>query len=741
MTDKQKELLELLREVDKICRDHQLRYVMAGGSMIGVLRNRGFVPWDDDIDIYMPQEDWAKFVEICKTEAPEGHIPMDMQIDREYSNSFPRYGVSEGCVIHRHQFLSRDVAAEIIDVLTLDPIPDSDKLYEKQYRENMMLYSELTNLTSVYGDRYEVPITRYVWQSIKLKVFGRDKTYGDLEKKMFAWKEEDCKRMAMRWGGCPFLFDKDMFFPTKDMPFEDMMVMVPARMSDYLIWHYGDEWAYVPPHGERESHDTVEPPNVSYQDFRAEYSAQVPIGKIRRHAFFRKAFQLLGAKKAHKADEKRKTILAKAVGLDLHARLAALEEPLEDYVKDRRYEELSALFAPYFSKQLSADFVGREDFANIYPFYHPILIPVEDSVFFAGLMTLLYTERVRWVDRLLKIYAVQKGSHPQAALLRDTVNRYRTASNDLEQGRWKIAYEAIEALAEEWPQNPSFDKYLLKLYYELWQGEGEIPARYNQTTPDAPAKGSMEEREAIVSKSYALLPKDLENPWKERFIGKLTDLLNRMPGDGYVEKYQADLLLSQGKTEEAIALYKQAVSDTNNGITWLEASDILREIDLGSPTQVLSFEERRLKKALYPEKLLPLYLKYKAQRAEHDGKGIPAFTKEEEELLLHYPEDNKEERAFALSLLGDICIPQGRTTEGFGYYLEAYPSLPAGDIKENIASSILRDLYRGEKRFRAIAARTDTVDFLDGWLDKYGDLADIQALAHSLIGTGKEKIC
>ena len=51
MTEKQELLLQLFREVDAICKKHNLRYVMAGGTLIGVLRNEGFIPWDDDIDI------------------------------------------------------------------------------------------------------------------------------------------------------------------------------------------------------------------------------------------------------------------------------------------------------------------------------------------------------------------------------------------------------------------------------------------------------------------------------------------------------------------------------------------------------------------------------------------------------------------------------------------------------------------------------------------------------------------
>ena len=58
MTEKQEHLLQLFRELDEICKKNNLRYVMAGGTAIGVVRNEGFIPWDDDVDIYMPRDDW-----------------------------------------------------------------------------------------------------------------------------------------------------------------------------------------------------------------------------------------------------------------------------------------------------------------------------------------------------------------------------------------------------------------------------------------------------------------------------------------------------------------------------------------------------------------------------------------------------------------------------------------------------------------------------------------------------------
>ena len=175
MTEKQELLLQLFREVDAICKKHNLRYVMAGGTLIGVLRNEGFIPWDDDVDIYMPKSDWDKFVEICKTEMPDNRAIYCSDVDRTYTNSFPRYGSTDTCSIHKHQIIGDDKAGEIIDVLTLDPIPDDDREYEK-YRTYMMIYTAPFSRTILYSRSFGVQsgyMSRSSCVVMKKMSFGR----------------------------------------------------------------------------------------------------------------------------------------------------------------------------------------------------------------------------------------------------------------------------------------------------------------------------------------------------------------------------------------------------------------------------------------------------------------------------------------------------------------------------------------------------------------------------------------
>lgn len=64
--------LDLLKELDQICRRHDISYWLDGGTLLGAIRHRGFIPWDDDIDVAMPRADYQRFLEVASKELPDG---------------------------------------------------------------------------------------------------------------------------------------------------------------------------------------------------------------------------------------------------------------------------------------------------------------------------------------------------------------------------------------------------------------------------------------------------------------------------------------------------------------------------------------------------------------------------------------------------------------------------------------------------------------------------------------------
>ena len=64
----QKVLLEMMKQIDMLCKKHNITYYLSGGNTLGAIRHNGFIPWDDDFDIMMTSGEYEKFIEVCRKE-------------------------------------------------------------------------------------------------------------------------------------------------------------------------------------------------------------------------------------------------------------------------------------------------------------------------------------------------------------------------------------------------------------------------------------------------------------------------------------------------------------------------------------------------------------------------------------------------------------------------------------------------------------------------------------------------
>lgn len=764
MTEKQKYLLKLFREVDEICREHNLRYVLAGGSLIGALRHEGFVPWDDDVDLYMPRPDWEKFIEICKTELPPDREIQCSEVDRNYTNSFPRYASTNTCAIHKSQIIGKDCGGEIIDILTLDPIPADDKEYEK-YRTHMMIYSDLINISVGYSDRWEIPASMYLKYLLSYIFLGKKRTLAKLEKIMFSYKEEECDRYAMRWGGCPFLFDKDMMFPVKEGIFEGKKAMIPNKCSDYLIWHYGDEWSYMPPHDKREGHVAVCVDDLPYQELREEYMPKINKERLRWDSVFRKFYNMRIAKKSHKIRQDGLAMKARAVALDLQRAIDESGLKIRELVESRSFRKLSALFGSYYKNQLSADFIGREDYTNIYAFYHPTLVEIPDDVFYAAMLTLFYTERVSKAYRMMQVRQQLDHLSPEMEGLKEDIEFFRKAADHYEFHRIKEAEQIVNELLKKYPGHPGFMKFKCRFLMEN-AGENRIEA--------------------------------------ERFLDKALKLF---PEDGYFLKYKADIFWMDGEVQKAAELYLQVREKTTNGIVWMEMDRFFRgyksEI-LKNCEELLANRNRREALSLMElwNRLIPedddirgaFYLAKTAcahtqSEIEKEIAEIRAVietpmctsvkteagsrekTSEEHQMYrkaltrawrrLGYPKElanlrtqiictgeeselewlaeqvrnrqfRKEEKACVYKLVGDVRMKQGQTKEAFSNYKKALEHEMSSYLRTELYRIFINDLNDGSRQAKSFGRKADIMIVLDNWLGKYGSIDDIKKIVHTV---------
>ncbi len=241
--------LDLLNEFQRVADKYQIKYVASGGTMLGAIRHKGFIAWDDDIDIMMLREDYNKLISVSK----EFSFPYFLQTNRNdkgYFRCFARLrnSLTTGIQNSELQCNFKYNQGIFIDIFPLDNITEDRELFFKQQQRAKLLYKKAIHYSSLqsrfYKDKNKI---KYHYRKLLSSlVFEKDKD----EKYLFAY-EKECLRYnnvtTEKVGLLSFQFEKRIhdverrdIYEIEYTDFEFLKIPVPKNYDNLLREKYGD---------------------------------------------------------------------------------------------------------------------------------------------------------------------------------------------------------------------------------------------------------------------------------------------------------------------------------------------------------------------------------------------------------------------------------------------------------------------------------------------------------------------
>lgn len=247
---------ELLAEVDRICLKHGIHYSVEGGTLLGAIRHKGFIPWDDDVDIAMLRPEYEKFCQVCEQEIDkEKYFFQNHTTDNEYrwgyakvlrnNTSFTRYG-------QEHMKMRRGVYVEIFP---MDGIP------KNFFTRKIFNFTRLICRKIMWSEVGKLQCKNWfirAWFSL-LNTIPVDKAFSMLDKlaKKYSVEKSEyvtCLSFPDCWvKGCKG-FKKEYYIETERADFENITVNVPVKSKELLVTLYGETYMEFPPESERKTH-------------------------------------------------------------------------------------------------------------------------------------------------------------------------------------------------------------------------------------------------------------------------------------------------------------------------------------------------------------------------------------------------------------------------------------------------------------------------------------------------------
>lgn len=247
--------LEILTEFDRLCKLGNLRYYIIAGTLLGAVRHKGFIPWDEDIDVAMPRRDYEKFHEICQQELSDGFFYQSVITDPGYPFLFNRLR-KEDTFVDEPAFRNLSMHKGIyIDIFPLDGCPATDRggiLFFKWVQQIHCAVMAQADPDFVCGYRKKyMRALHTLLRSLPSK--------GLLTIWNLTWRTaQNCFKKKIctvcgRHGYPGESYLADWYRETVLLEFENRMLPAPAGWDAMLTNLYGD-YMSPPPESERQGH-------------------------------------------------------------------------------------------------------------------------------------------------------------------------------------------------------------------------------------------------------------------------------------------------------------------------------------------------------------------------------------------------------------------------------------------------------------------------------------------------------
>ena len=263
LRDLQMTELEILKEFLRICRKYKLRYYCLGGTLLGAVRHKGFIPWDDDIDVGLPRPDFIKFEEVVRKELPEHLHYYSYKDNSGYNYYVPKMTDDRTKVIDE----SASAAAEReawIDIFPLDGMP-GNKLKRKVHCFRL-LAARLRLNYSMFSTNVDIKRKRAFHEAVLVKIgsilpvekiLNTSREFERLDRLMQKYSYEDSVYLINFMGihKLKEMFHKKIYGKGAWYTFEDIRLWGPEN-SDYVLRQMYGDYMKPPSEAEMNHHNT-----------------------------------------------------------------------------------------------------------------------------------------------------------------------------------------------------------------------------------------------------------------------------------------------------------------------------------------------------------------------------------------------------------------------------------------------------------------------------------------------------